>query len=65
LPFGWVRLAQRIPGRIHIDKVPPDIILSAGMTATVEIEERPPVKSGTTDLGVRSFYGWTRRRLRE
>jgi multidrug resistance efflux pump len=36
--FTWVRLAQRIPVRIHIDEVPPDIILSAGMTATVEIE---------------------------
>jgi multidrug resistance efflux pump len=38
--FTWVRLAQRIPVRIHIDTVPPDIVLSAGMTATVEIEER-------------------------
>jgi len=37
--FTWVRLAQRIPVRIHIDEVPPDVILSAGMTATVEIEE--------------------------
>src|SRR5262249_15059399 len=34
--FTWVRLAQRIPVRIHIDEVPPGIILSAGMTATVE-----------------------------
>ena len=38
--FTWVRLAQRIPVRIQIDEVPPGIILSAGMTATVEIEER-------------------------
>jgi multidrug resistance efflux pump len=38
--FTWVRLAQRIPVRIHIDDVPPDIILSAGMTATVEIAVR-------------------------
>ena len=37
--FTWVRLAQRIPVRIHIDEVPPGIILSAGMTATVEIED--------------------------
>jgi multidrug resistance efflux pump len=42
--FTWVRLAQRIPVRIHIDDLPPDIILSAGMTATVEIEERAAVK---------------------
>jgi multidrug resistance efflux pump len=38
--FTWVRLAQRIPVRIHIDEVPPDVILSAGMTATVEIDDR-------------------------
>jgi multidrug resistance efflux pump len=42
--FTWVRLAQRIPVRIDIDEVPPDIILSAGMTATVEIEESAPAK---------------------
>jgi multidrug resistance efflux pump len=38
--FTWVRLAQRIPVRIHIDKVPPGIVLSAGMTATVDINDR-------------------------
>jgi multidrug resistance efflux pump len=38
--FTWVRLAQRIPVRIHIDEVPPDVILSAGMTATIEIDDR-------------------------
>jgi multidrug resistance efflux pump len=42
--FTWVRLAQRIPVRIHIDQVEPGLILSAGMTATVQIEPRP--KSG-------------------
>lgn len=36
--FTWVRLAQRIPVRIHLDQVPPDVILSAGMTATVEVD---------------------------
>jgi multidrug resistance efflux pump len=35
--FTWVRLAQRIPVRIHIDQVPEGVILSAGMTATVQI----------------------------
>lgn len=35
--FSWVRLAQRIPVRIHIDRVPPGVDLAAGMTATVEI----------------------------
>jgi multidrug resistance efflux pump len=39
--FTWVRLAQRIPVRIHIDHVPPGVVLSAGMTATVEINPRP------------------------
>ncbi|CAD5108716.1 efflux RND transporter periplasmic adaptor subunit [Zestomonas carbonaria] len=33
--FNWVRLAQRIPVRIHIDDVPDDVLLSAGMTGTV------------------------------
>jgi multidrug resistance efflux pump len=38
--FTWVRLAQRIPVRIHIDEVAPNVVLSAGMTATVEINDR-------------------------
>jgi multidrug resistance efflux pump len=36
--FTWVRLAQRIPVRIHIDNVPSDVRLVAGMTATVQID---------------------------
>ncbi|MGC2203225.1 MAG: HlyD family secretion protein, partial [Stellaceae bacterium] len=36
--FTWVRLAQRIPVRIHIDHVPEGVVLSAGMTATVQID---------------------------
>jgi RND family efflux transporter MFP subunit len=39
--FTWVRLAQRIPVRIHIDEVPKGVVLSAGMTATVQINPRP------------------------
>lgn len=35
--FSWVRLAQRIPVRIHIDRVPPGIELAAGMTASVAV----------------------------
>ncbi|OJY78526.1 MULTISPECIES: efflux RND transporter periplasmic adaptor subunit [unclassified Rhizobium] len=35
--FTWVRLAQRIPVRIHIDRVPPGIELAAGMTASVAV----------------------------
>jgi len=40
--FTWVRLAQRIPVRVHIDKVPPGVVLVAGMTATVQIDVPPP-----------------------
>lgn len=35
--FSWVRLAQRIPVRIRLDNVPPDLLLVAGRTATVSI----------------------------
>jgi multidrug resistance efflux pump len=35
--FTWVRLAQRIPVRIHIDEVPERVVLAAGMTATVQV----------------------------
>jgi multidrug resistance efflux pump len=47
--FTWVRLAQRIPVRIHIDRVPKGIVLVAGMTATVQIDEpreHQPSKTG-------------------
>ena len=37
--FTWVRLAQRIPVRIHIDLVPKGLVLVAGMTATVQIDK--------------------------
>lgn len=33
--FNWVRLAQRVPVRIHLDAVPADFTLVAGMTCTV------------------------------
>jgi multidrug resistance efflux pump len=39
--FTWVRLAQRIPVRIHIDQVPGGVVLVAGMTATVQIDPQP------------------------
>jgi multidrug resistance efflux pump len=40
--FTWVRLAQRIPVRIQIDQVPEGVVLSAGMTATVQIDPQAP-----------------------
>lgn len=35
--FNWVRLAQRIPVRIELLEVPPEVHLSAGMTASVSV----------------------------
>jgi multidrug resistance efflux pump len=36
--FTWVRLAQRVPVRVRLDRVPPDVRPVIGMTATVEVE---------------------------
>ena len=50
--FTWVRLAQRIPVRIQIDQVPPGVTLVAGMTATVEIDDRArPTVAGNRAFG--------------
>ncbi len=46
--FTWVRLEQRIPVRIHIDNVPPETDLAAGMTCTIRIGQKTGLK---TDLG--------------
>ena len=40
--FTWIRLAQRVPVRIEIDSIPPDVSLSIGLTATVQIDRPPP-----------------------
>ena len=39
--FEWVRLAQRIPVRIHIDDVPKGVVISSGMTCTVILKAPP------------------------
>jgi multidrug resistance efflux pump len=39
--FTWVRLAQRVPVRIHIDHVPDGVRLVAGTTATVQVDALP------------------------
>ena len=39
--FQWIRLAQRIPVRIKLDEIPPDVELRFGLTASVMIERRP------------------------
>jgi multidrug resistance efflux pump len=50
--FTWVRLAQRIPVRVHITHVPPGVLISAGMTCTVVIKEGAAPKIG---LGIRKI----------
>jgi RND family efflux transporter MFP subunit len=42
--FTWVRLAQRVPVRIHIDRVPDGVRLVAGMTASVQIDPQPVMR---------------------
>lgn len=37
--FSWIRLAQRVPVRIAIDKIPDGVTLIAGRTATVVIDD--------------------------
>jgi multidrug resistance efflux pump len=36
--FTWVRLAQRIPVRIHIDRVPEGVHLAIGETCTINVD---------------------------
>ena len=51
--FTFVRLAQRVPVRIHIDEVPEGVKLVAGMTATVQIEpyQAPPISGSKPSSG--------------
>ena len=35
--FSWVRLAQRVPVRIHIDRLPEGVELVAGLSASVAV----------------------------
>ena len=42
--FSWVRLAQRVPVRIALDKVPEGTKLIAGLTATVDVQEQSQAK---------------------
>ncbi|MEI9915050.1 MAG: biotin/lipoyl-binding protein [Methylovirgula sp.] len=50
--FSWVRLAQRIPVRVHIDSVPKTVELAVGMTATVSVGP---------DASPSSWHGWISR----
>lgn len=50
--FQWVRLAQRIPVRVTIDKLPAGLKLIVGQTATVE------VKPSTGEATVKRSFPW-------
>lgn len=45
--FTWVRLAQRVPVRVHLDKVPKDVFLAMGMTCTVTLVPDEPKRPAT------------------
>jgi hypothetical protein len=51
--FTFVRLAQRVPVRIHIDEVPDGVELVAGLTATVQVEpyKAPPISGPKVSSG--------------
>ncbi|GAA4650062.1 HlyD family secretion protein [Kistimonas scapharcae] len=36
--FDWVRLAMRVPVRIHLTDIPPGLMLASGMTCTIVLE---------------------------
>lgn len=46
--FTWVRLAQRIPVRIHLTYVPPGVLISAGMTCTAIIRQDDQPRIGAS-----------------
>ena len=52
--FSWIRLAQRVPVRIVIDRIPVNLRLVVGRTATVTIlpTADPDVRSGVPASGV-------------
>jgi multidrug resistance efflux pump len=49
--FSWVRLSQRIPVRVKLDDVPPEVELVLGRTATVAIVEKGQGLRPWTKLG--------------
>jgi multidrug resistance efflux pump len=56
--FSWVRLAQRIPVRIHIDQVPQGVDLAAGMTCTINVSGAEAENSGWNGL-IRRLKPWS------
>ncbi|MDL2400277.1 biotin/lipoyl-binding protein [Rhizobium mayense] len=52
--YTWVRLAQRVPVRIAIDKVPPGVPLVSGLTATITIRNGSAAEGETRLKRLRS-----------
>jgi multidrug resistance efflux pump len=50
--FTWVRLAQRIPVRIRIEQVPPNVPLVAGMTCSVSVVGGKQASAPEHDQGI-------------
>jgi multidrug resistance efflux pump len=50
--FTWVRLAQRIPVRIKIEQVPPEITLVAGMTCSISVVGEKGIPVAARDRGL-------------
>ncbi len=44
--FNWVRLAQRVPVRVRIERIPDDIPIAAGMTCTVVVTSPQRSRAG-------------------
>lgn len=44
--FTWVRLAQRIPVRVSIRDLPPEVTLVVGMTASIDVGPESEQRSG-------------------
>ncbi|SNB78313.1 RND family efflux transporter, MFP subunit [Arboricoccus pini] len=49
--FSWVRLAQRIPVRVRLEDVPPEVKLVAGRTVTVTVLENEAPRGQTAVPG--------------
>ena len=58
--YTWVRLAQRVPVRIRIGQVPPEVRLVAGMTATVVIEDGAGSRPAWAEALRQRFLGLAR-----
>jgi len=52
--FEWVRLAQRIPVRIHIDDVPGNVRISSGTTCSVVVPA--PAREWTITSLIRNVF---------